>query len=138
MADNELVTGEQRRDFVYRNHTCVVSYARNRATRPALQETCHVLGRPFGTLIMSCDVDFGSSGAPVFSFIQGEARIVSVISAKAEIDGEPVSLGTRLDKTFLELQQELEADRAPQVTAEGPRVRRIGNSSPGGAKFLRP
>ena len=28
MADNELATAEQRRDFVYGNHTCVVSYAR--------------------------------------------------------------------------------------------------------------
>jgi nitroimidazol reductase NimA-like FMN-containing flavoprotein (pyridoxamine 5'-phosphate oxidase superfamily) len=31
MADNELVSSEQRRDFVYNNHTCVVSYARKSA-----------------------------------------------------------------------------------------------------------
>ena len=61
----------------------VVSYARDRATRPSLQEVCRVLGRPAGTLVMSCDVDFGSSGAPVFKVVDGEARIVSVISAKA-------------------------------------------------------
>jgi len=31
MAENELTTPEQRRDFVQRNHTCVVSYARRSA-----------------------------------------------------------------------------------------------------------
>ena len=31
MADNELTTSDQRRDFVYRNHTCVVSYERKLA-----------------------------------------------------------------------------------------------------------
>ncbi|WP_435530980.1 trypsin-like serine peptidase [Pseudotabrizicola algicola] len=89
----------------------VVSYAQDRAEAPSLQQVCRVLGRQsvlragvvvkpggtlFDTLVLSCDVDFGSSGAPVFSFRDGTLRIVSVISAKAEVDGEKVSLGTPL------------------------------------------
>lgn len=89
----------------------VVSYAQDRAEAPSLQQVCHVLGRqsivvageirrPGGdmldTLVLSCDVDFGSSGAPVFSYRDGTLRIVSVISAKAEVDGDKVSLGTPL------------------------------------------
>ena len=89
----------------------VVSYAQDRAEAPSLQQVCHVLGRQsglragvmmkpgggnFDTLVLSCDVDFGSSGAPVFSLRDGSLRIVSVISAKAEVDGEKVSLGTPL------------------------------------------
>ncbi|WP_370654156.1 serine protease [Pseudotabrizicola sp.] len=88
----------------------VVSYAQDRADAPSLQQVCHVLGRQSmlragvapkpgtvaDTLVLSCDVDFGSSGAPVFSLRDGALRIVSVISAKAEVDGQKVSLGTPL------------------------------------------
>ena len=115
----------------------VVSYARNRATRPALQETCRVLARPAGTLVMSCDVDYGSSGAPVFSMDGDEPRIVSVISAKARIGGKPVSLGTRLDRELDGLQALLEESARSTVTAEAPRIRKPTGSA-GGAKFLRP
>ena len=46
----------------------VVSYARDRSEAPSLQEVCNVRARQMGVLVMSCDVNFGSSGAPVFSF----------------------------------------------------------------------
>jgi protease YdgD len=74
----------------------VVSYAHDRAEAPSLQEVCAVMARQQGVLVMSCDVDFGSSGAPVFSFDGGTPRIVSVVSAKAEVDGKQVSLGSAL------------------------------------------
>ena len=115
----------------------VVSYARNRATRPALQETCRVLARPAGTLIMSCDVDYGSSGAPVFTIEDGKAKIVSVISAKGQIGGTPASLGPRLDRELPELQALLADAATTTVTAEAPRIRKPARSG-GGAKFLRP
>ena len=31
-------------------------------TAPSLQELCYVLARRSGTLILSCEADFGSSG----------------------------------------------------------------------------
>ena len=119
----------------------VVSYAHNRASRPSIEEACHILGRPAGTLVMSCDVDFGSSGAPVFTMDGDAPRIVSVISAKAEIDGRRVSLGTSLTSILPVLRSVLEAD-TPAVAVSGPVVRRpgaaTGQAQRLGAKFLRP
>jgi V8-like Glu-specific endopeptidase len=118
----------------------VVSYARDRSSRPSLQEVCHVLSRPSGTLVMSCDVDFGSSGAPVFVMEGEEPRIVSVISAKAKIGGRRVSLGTGLGESLLELRVLLE-NEAPMTTTAAkvlPQVRRAGSGGQAGAKFLRP
>lgn len=119
----------------------VVSYAHDRATRPSLEDACDILGRPYGTLVMSCDVDFGSSGAPVFAVAEGEPRIVSVISAKAEIDGRRVSLGTALERILPALRDRLE-DQAPAVTVSGTVVNRpetgTASSARSGAKFVRP
>lgn len=118
----------------------VVSYARDRASRPSLQEVCHVLARPFGTLVMSCEADFGASGAPVFVMSEGGPRIVSVVSAKAEVWGRQVSLGTSLDGSLLALRAQL-TQPDNETTVAGPQVRRltIGTKQSGaGAKFLRP
>lgn len=117
----------------------VVSYGRGRADSPSLQEVCHVLARRSGTLILSCDVDFGSSGAPIFSVDEnGVARIVSVISAKAEISGRNVSLGTSLEKPLGDLRA-LMAHREEKQLAptNGVRILKLGSSG-SGAKFVRP
>ena len=87
----------------------IVSYAFDRAEAPSLQEVCEVIGAEAGLYVMACDVDFGSSGAPVFRIEDGVARIVSVVSAKAEYDGQPVAVGTMLDAPLAALMAELEA-----------------------------
>ena len=118
----------------------VVSYAHDRAETPALQEMCHVLARQSGTLVLSCEVDFGSSGAPIFIQQGGEARIVSVVSAKAYARDVPVSLGTSLDKPLAELMAILQ-DSDGVFTRVEPTARRIeldGVRHSSGAKFLRP
>ncbi|MFB9148643.1 trypsin-like serine peptidase [Roseovarius ramblicola] len=115
----------------------VVSYARDRAEAPSLQQECNVMARQQGVLVMSCDVDFGASGAPVFSFDGGRARIVSVVSAMAEVEGRKVSLGTQLLAPLDTLRAALAAgqgvfqDAAPKTFTSG--VRRET-----GAKFARP
>lgn len=123
----------------------VVSYARGRNDAPSLQKDCDVIARQAGVLVMSCDVDFGSSGAPVFSFEGDEPRVVSVISAMAELDGRKVSLGTRLEQPLAALKEALASgggtyqgpaqdpaqDPAPKVFSSGLR-RDIG------AKFAKP
>ena len=119
----------------------VVSYAHDRAESPALQELCFVLARRSGTLILSCEADFGSSGAPIFSINDdGLARIVSVISAKAEMGGRTVSLGTSLEQPLFDLHTMMVAEEAV-LTSEPPKIR-VLKSDPGrdrtGAKFLRP
>lgn len=83
----------------------VVSYAHDRAESPSLQELCYVVARQGGVLVTSCDVDFGSSGAPIFDMRGTTPRIVSVISAKAKFQGQKVSVGTSLDGSLADLLQ---------------------------------
>lgn len=118
----------------------VVSYALDRAEAPSLQEVCAVLARQDGVLVTSCSVDFGSSGAPIFVVQDGKAQIVSVVSAKAEVHGEEVSLGTALGQPLAELQAELVAGRAVYLGAKpGEKRIRVGDAKTGnGAKFVRP
>lgn len=113
----------------------VVSYARDRSEAPALQEVCHVLGRQPGVLVLSCNVDFGSSGAPIFAIRDGVARVVSVVSAKAEMTGEKVALGISLQVPLARLQAEMAEDRAGFRRVQPASGRAAEN---GGAKFLRP
>ncbi len=119
----------------------VVSYGRGRSESPSLQEVCHVLARRSGTLVLSCDVDFGSSGAPIFVVDDaGVPRIVSVISAMAEIGGRDVSLGTNLEKPLADLMA-LMAHAEPMQPAGSTQalVIQLGGSTGGtGAKFVRP
>lgn len=107
----------------------VISYAIHREESPALERMCDVLARPSQMLVISCTVDFGASGAPILSFANGEPRVVSVVSAKAEAMGRPVSLGTDLEGPLAEL---LELARSVPVVP-----RRIGSAGTA-AKFVRP
>ncbi|WP_424944261.1 trypsin-like serine peptidase [Aliiroseovarius crassostreae] len=121
----------------------VVSYAHDRSESPALQEMCQVLARQSGVLVMSCEVDYGSSGAPVFVVENGEPRIVSVVSAKAMVRDIPVSLGTNLEAPLAELKSLLASNdgvfKSVQPTSQTS-VRRlqIEPNRGGGAKFVRP
>ena len=121
----------------------VVSYAHDRSESPALQEMCKVLARQSGALVLSCSVDFGSSGAPVFVVQDGRPHIVSVISAKAMVRDIPVSLGTNLERPLAEMMEMLAAgdgvfSRVLPVARPSVKSPGIGAAGPGGAKFLRP
>lgn len=124
----------------------VVSYAHDRPEAPSLQELCGVITKQDGVVVMSCDVDFGSSGAPVFSMQGGVPRIVSVVSAKAEVQGEDVSLGTDLGQIeYLMSMLKTGGSSTQSTTSAAPRPNRItiGKSvtptrSSTGAKFIRP
>lgn len=96
----------------------VVSYAHDRAESPSLQETCHVLARQGGVLVTSCEVDYGSSGAPIFEMYNGTPRIVSVVSAKAQFRGRKVSVGTSLDGALQRLLRMANNDNRPFKKAE--------------------
>lgn len=118
----------------------VVSYAQDRSEAPSLQEVCSVLARQEGVLVTTCSVDFGSSGAPIFTFANGEPQIVSVVSAKAQVDGKAVSLGTALGAPLALLQAELVAGKGV-YQEPGPTSRRIiaaDRDRNTGAKFVRP
>jgi V8-like Glu-specific endopeptidase len=83
----------------------VVSYALGRAEAPSREDACGVLGKEGGVFVLTCDVDFGASGAPIFQMDGSIARIVSVVSAKGELDGQRVALGTSLTEPLAELQE---------------------------------
>lgn len=117
----------------------LVSYAKGRAEAPSLQEECSVLAGRAGVLMLSCSVDFGSSGAPVFIIQDGEPRIVSVVSAKADAGMGQVALGTSVS-ALEKLQARLAAGQDVLGEAPGP-ARRFGQGnarSSGGAKFISP
>lgn len=111
----------------------VVSYGAGRSEAPSLQDLCSVLALQQGMLVTSCTVDSGSSGAPIFVVKDGEVQIVSIVSAKAEVDGQEVSLGTSLGAPLAQLQAEMVAQRDVRSSRLGPGMR---NDT--GAKFLKP
>ncbi|HLQ18521.1 MAG TPA: trypsin-like peptidase domain-containing protein, partial [Tabrizicola sp.] len=115
----------------------VVSYAQYREEAPSIQESCEVLAGQRKALILTCSVDFGSSGAPVFTFENGVARVVSVISAKAEVDGRKVAVAVPLAEPLVALRAALEDSREGTSREAGP-VTVISGGSGAGAKFVKP
>ena len=101
-----------------------------------MQDLCTVIAHQFDMLVLSCSVDFGASGSPVFAFdTNGEARIVSVISAKAEADGKAVSLAVDLLKPLKELRAALAVAQDP---GNGLEPMAAGARRETGAKFVKP
>ncbi len=111
----------------------VVSYAVGREAAPSFQEMCQVMGRQRGVYVLSCNIDFGSSGAPVFVFEDGVVRIASVVAAKAEVRGAKVALGAALDHTL----PELFAERGKRSVEVGV-MPTLQDRNSTGAKFVRP
>ena len=123
----------------------IVSYAQDRSEAASLQEVCHVLEEQAGVLVLSCSVDFGASGAPVFTIEGGVARIVSVVSAKAEVAGKPVALAVDLLKPLATLRAAFASKNSVRHDASpiGAAKRTLAMvtaraGSGGGAKFLKP
>lgn len=112
----------------------VVSYGKDRAQAPSYQQMCSVMGEQRGVYVLSCDVDYGSSGSPVFSLENGQVRIVSVVSAKAIYEEQNVALGIVLDGPLERLMAEL--DSKPLLPIVG-RLPTNGKLPGSGAKFLR-
>lgn len=109
----------------------VVSYAHDRSEAPSLQGLCGVLDRQSRMMVLSCEVDFGASGSPVFSGPEEAPVIVSVISAKAQADGRPVALGAEIGSALRELRAAIETDIVRQTVNAGMRRET-------GAKFVTP
>lgn len=78
----------------------ILSYGRDRPEIPSIQSPCHVTRRVGAVLAMDCDVTYGVSGAPVFRRVDGEWRIVAVVSAMGEEQGAPVAYAVALDETM--------------------------------------
>lgn len=115
----------------------VVSYGRGREDAPSLQEVCSVLGRQTGVIVMTCDVEYGSSGSPVFMVQDGQTRIASVVSAMAQVNGQKVSLGTSLAGPLNALLAHF-ASLGPARPGGSQRLINTDERNDTGAKFVRP
>ncbi len=89
----------------------IVSYGRGRNEAPSIEKDCEVLDHSARVIVASCSVDFGSSGSPIFTMVNGRPHIASVVSAKAQQNGQNISIGVALGKALAELQSELALDR---------------------------
>ncbi|MFP7672252.1 trypsin-like serine peptidase [Marivita sp. S0852] len=117
----------------------VVSYAHNRSEAPSMQDTCEVLSDQSDLLVLSCSVDFGSSGSPVFAFAADGPRIVSVVSSKAKSGDVPVSLGAPLEGQIDDIKVLLtEGAGFEEGSAFRPFQAKDGVRKDTGAKFVRP
>ena len=115
----------------------VVSYGRGREDAASLQQVCDVLGRQTSVIVMTCDVEYGSSGSPVFMINDGETRIASVVSAMAQINGQKVSLGTSLEGPLNVLLSHF-ATLGPARIGGVQRLIPNGERNDTGAKFIQP
>jgi protease YdgD len=122
----------------------VVSYARDRADTLSWQRTCSIKGRSGVLLAFDCDVDHGSSGAPVFDLSDGRAKIISIISSGHRDKDGAVSFGMQLPDLVIELKNALRTGKGV-VLAQGDaplaQIRRIGLNSGDknttGARFVK-
>ncbi|RED12272.1 trypsin-like serine peptidase [Pontivivens insulae] len=82
----------------------IVSYARDRPEAPSIQRPCETLRVQDRFVVMDCDVTFGASGSPVFSFRNGRPRITSVVSSIGRRFGSDVqeAYGAALDDGALD------------------------------------
>lgn len=132
----------------------VVSYAEGREEALSWQRVCKVVGREDRQIAVDCDVTHGSSGAPVLDRSGYRAKIVSIISAGGEWNGQTVSFGMELTEQVDRLKAALRRGEATSEAViqseEGPGAgvtgmpgkppKRItsGAGASGGAKFLSP
>lgn len=115
----------------------IVSYGRGRSETPSLQEVCSVIGHQRDVVVMNCDVDYGSSGSPVFTVRDGQPMIVSVVSAMSFSDNGKVALGTSLQDPLQTLLAHY-STIGPAQPGGTQRLIQIGERNETGAKFLRP
>lgn len=90
----------------------VVSYAKDRSEVPSIEEPCNILDADARTLVLSCTVNFGASGSPIFVVDHGEPRIASVVSAMAKWRDQDVSLGVSLGDPLTDLIRQMQETSA--------------------------
>lgn len=118
----------------------IVSYGRDRADYASLEDGCEMRAGQGGLQILACHIDPGSSGAPVFMRQNGQLGIVSVISAFAEWQDDPVALAADLGGGLAPILDLL--DRTDDVfSREASRVRTLTAGNDGtadiAARFIR-
>jgi protease YdgD len=81
----------------------LISYRRDRAHALTRQEGCEIRGERGSVIALACDVTFGASGSPIFAEIEGERRLIAVVSAMSRDDGQPIAWAVRVDAAIPEV-----------------------------------
>jgi len=113
----------------------VASYGKGRSEALSRQDQCQVVHAHSGLVGLDCDLTFGSSGAPVFTHLNGRGQIVALISGGGTWGGQDVALGMVLPEVVGALKRQMRANKpAPRA-----RVKRLtigGNKGGTEAKFV--
>ena len=86
----------------------VVSYGRGRSEVPALEDGCKMTHARAEALHYTCDIDFGSSGAPVFVMTAQGPKIASVMSSGTTHGSRDIALGVPMGPAVAGLIRELQ------------------------------
>ena len=113
----------------------VVSYGKGRSETLSRQDQCQVLHAQSGLVGLDCDLTFGSSGAPVFTHLNGRGQIVALISGGGSWGGQDVALGMVLPQAVGALKRQMRANK-PAPRARVNRLTIGGNKGGSGAKFV--
>lgn len=123
-----------------RDPVTVVSYGQGREAHASIEENCDFLARRGSVRSLSCHVVSGSSGSPVLRIVDGQPEVIAVMSARAEVDGEEISLAVVLDEQLSTLLDQRSRDGV--FAATGGSLTFIGQGNDGrdriGARFIRP
>lgn len=118
----------------------VVSYGRDREAHASIEENCDILAQRGAVRSLSCNVVSGSSGSPVLRIVDGRAEVIAVMSARAEVNGEQISLAVVLDDQLSTLLDQ--RSRQGAFATPGGSLTFIGPGNDGrdriGARFIRP
>ncbi|MBY8976701.1 trypsin-like serine protease [Rhodobacteraceae bacterium NNCM2] len=78
----------------------LISYRRDRANALTRQRGCKILGEKGAVMALGCDVTFGASGSPLFAKVEGEERLIAVVSAMSQSDGRAIAWAVRVDQAL--------------------------------------
>lgn len=133
----EIPSFKLHRDKVEPGPVSVVSYGRGRSTTQSREKECQLLERGGDLLFFDCNSVPGTSGAPVFSHLNGRGQILAVISGRISMGNLERTVGMSLPERVDEVKRQL------RIQTPGPvaKVRRLsvgqGKRSGTGAKFVR-
>lgn len=89
------------------NPLSLVSYSKSRAHAPSIHDACPMRRISGPVAALRCTVHPGASGSPVIAEVNGEPRLVGVISARAQADRGPIALAVMIEPTLRHLRARL-------------------------------